>query len=128
MTKIEGKAKEVMEKTEVVTIGTWGEDGPHLVATWGGFVRTIGIKDGEIIIIPAGGYHKTEENLKSNDRVQVLVASKQVEGTHGPGTGFRLSGRGELQTGGELAEITKSKFSWARGALVIYVDEIECLL
>jgi predicted pyridoxine 5'-phosphate oxidase superfamily flavin-nucleotide-binding protein len=126
--KIEGKVKEVMEKTEVVAIGTWGGDGPHLVATWGGFVRTIGIKDGEIIIIPAGGYHKTEENLKSNDRVQVLVASKEVERPQGSGTGFRLSGRGEVQTEGELVEMIKSKFSWARGALVIYVDEVKCLL
>ncbi len=128
MAKIEGKAKEVMEKTEVVTIGTWGGDSPHLVATWGGFVRLIGIKDDEIIIVPAGGYHKTEENLKSNDRVQVIVASKEVEKPQGSGTGFRISGRGEVQTEGELAEMAKSRFPWAGGALVIYVDKVECLL
>jgi hypothetical protein len=64
LTKIVGKAKEAMEKTEVVTIGTCGGDDPHLVTTWGDYVRVIGIKDGEVIIVPAGGCHRTEENLQ----------------------------------------------------------------
>ncbi len=122
MAKIEGKAQEVMEQTEVVVIATQGADGPHLVATWGDYVRTMGIRDGETIIIPAGGYRTTEENLKKDSRVQLLVASKQV------GTGFRLSGRGEVQTSGELVEAVKANFPWARGAFVIHIDKVECLL
>ena len=122
MAKMEEKAKDVLEKTEVVVIGTCGTDGPHLVATWGDFVRTIGVQDGGTILAPAGGYSQTEENLKNNSRVEVLIGSKEI------GTGFRLSGRGEIQTSGELADLVKSKFSWARGALVINVDEVECLL
>ena len=59
------KVKEVFEKTEVVCIATCGNDGPHLVATWGDYIRKIGIKDEGVIVIPAGGYRKTEENLMS---------------------------------------------------------------
>ena len=122
MAKIEGKAKKVLENTEVVVIGTCGEDGPHLVATWGDYVRAMGVQDDDIILAPAGGYSRTEENLSNNSRVDVLIASKEV------GTGFRLSGRGEVQTSGRLADLVQSEFSWARGALVIHVDNVECLL
>jgi hypothetical protein len=126
--KFDDKVKEVIEKTEVVCIATCGNDGPHLVATWGDYVRNIGIKDSGVIVIPAGGYRKTEENLNSSDRVEVMIASKDVEGTRGPGKGFLLSGRGEVQTSGELADMARSKYPWARGALVIYVEKIEGLL
>ena len=126
--KFDDKVKEVFEKTEVVCIATCGKKGPHLVATWGDYVRNIGIKDSGEMVIPAGGYRKTEENLNRNDKVEVLIASKDVEGTRGPGKGFLLLGRGEIQTSGELAELAKSKYPWARGAFVIYVEEIEGLL
>ncbi len=128
MVKFDDKVKEVIEKTEVVCIATSGNDGPHLVATWGDYIRNIGIKDPGTIVIPAGGFNKTEANLKINDRVEVIIASKEVEGTRGMGKGFLFSGRGEVQTSGELAERAKSKYPWARGALVIYVEKIEGLL
>jgi len=128
MATIEGKAKELLDKAEVVVIGTCSGDGIHLVATWGDFVRAIGIQDGNKIVIPAGGYRQTEQNLKGNNKVEVLVGSKQVEGTQGMGTGCRLSGTGEVQTSGELYDLTKSGFPWARGAFVIHVDEIEYML
>jgi len=126
--KFDDKAKEVFEKTEIVCIGTCGKKGPHLVATWGDYVRTIGIQDPGTIVIPAGGYRKTEVNLSTNDRVEVIIASKEVEGTNSMGKGFLFSGRGEIQKSGELAELAKSKYPWARGALVIYVEKIESLL
>lgn len=129
MAKIEGKCREVMDKTEWVTIVTSGADGPNLVATWGEYVRTIGIKDGEVIIVPAGAYHKTEVNLKNNNRIELLIASRQVQGAYSRfGQGCKISGRGELQTKGEIAEMAKAKFPWARGALVIKVEEVRSQL
>jgi len=128
MVEFEDKAKDVIEKTEVVCVGTCGKDGPHLVATWGDYIRTIGAQDPGTIVIPAGGFLKTEENLRINDRVEVIMASKEVEGTRSMGKGFLFSGRGEIQTSGELAELAKSKYSWARGALVIHVEKIKGLL
>lgn len=122
MTQFEGKVREVMDTAEIVTIGTRGEDGAHLVATWGDYVRKLGIQDGDVILAPAGGYRQTEQNLRQHPGVEVLVASKQV------GTGFRLSGRGEVQTSGPWADHVQREFSWARGALVIYVEQVDKLL
>jgi len=93
MAKIEGKCKEVIDKTEWVAIVTCGDNGrPHVVATWGDYVRAIGIKGDEVIVIPAGHYNVTEENLKKDNHVQMLIASKQVQGNYGPGQGCCISG------------------------------------
>jgi predicted pyridoxine 5'-phosphate oxidase superfamily flavin-nucleotide-binding protein len=128
MVKIEGKYKEIMDKTEWVAIATCAENGPHVVATWGDYVRALDTKDNEVIVVPAGHYNITEENLKKNNRVELLIASRQVEGTYGPGQGCCISGTGEVQTSGKFAQMAKSKFSWARGALVIKVKEVNIQL
>ncbi len=128
MVKIEGKYKEIMDRTEWVAIATCGENGPHMVATWGDYVRALNVKDNEVIVIPAGHYNITEENLKKNNRVELLIASRQVEGTYGPGQGCCISGTGEILTSGKFAQMAKSKFSWARGALVIKVDGVKTQL
>lgn len=129
MVKIEGKCKEVLDKTEWVAIATSGDSGPHMVGTWGDYVRALGIKDSGIIVIPAGYYNITEENLKKNNRVELLIASRQVHGTNGrPGQGCSISGRGEIQTSGKFADMAKSKFPWARGALVITVEKVSTQL
>jgi len=125
---IQGQCKEALDKTEWVAIVTWGEDGPHVVATWGDYVRTLGIKDNEIRI-PAYSYYKTEENLSRESRVELLIASKGVQRSSGKfGQGYRLSGRGEIQTSGDVAELAKAKFSGVRGALVVKVEETKPLL
>ena len=128
MAKIEGKCKEVIDKTEWVAIVTCGDKGPHVVATWGDYIRAIGIKDGEVIVIPAGHYNITEENLKKDNHIELLIASKQVPGNYGPGQGCSISGKGEIQTSGKFTEMVKEKFPWARGALVIKVDEVNTQL
>ncbi|VVB55838.1 Uncharacterised protein [uncultured archaeon] len=128
MAKIEGKCKEIMDKTEWVAIVTCGDNGPHVVGTWGDYVRAIGIKEGEVIVIPAGYYNVTEKNLKKDNRVQLLIASKQVQGNYGSGQGCCISGNGELQMSGKFAEMAKEKFPWARGALVIKVKEVSTQL
>lgn len=128
MVKIEGKYKELMDKTEWIAIATCGENGPHVVATWGDYMRALATKDDEVIVIPAGHYNITEENLKKNNRVELLIASKQVEGNYGPGQGCCISGKGEIQTSGNFAQMAKSKFSWARGALVINVEGVKTQL
>jgi hypothetical protein len=121
--KIEGMCKEVLDKTEWVAIVTYGEDGPHLVGTWGEYIRSIGVKNADTLIIPAGHYHKTEENLKKNRNIQLLMASKQVKGNYGPGQGCIFYGKGEIQTEGGPAQLAKEKFPWARGVLVVQIKE-----
>lgn len=124
MGKVEGKCREVLDKTEWVAIATAGTDGPHLAGTWGGYIRALGIKDDEIILVPAGGYLKTEQNLDKDNRIEILCATRQVHGGNGPGKGCRIRGTGQVQTSGELAEAAKKKFPWARGVLIIKAEEV----
>lgn len=127
MKKIEGNCRDVCEATEFVAIVTTGEDGPHVVGNWGDYMRTLGITH-DTIVLPAGGYHQTERNLRKNDRIQLIVASRAVQGTRSPGQGYVILGRGEIVTSGQAASAVKAKFPWARGALVIHVEDVQAQL
>lgn len=127
MAKIEGKCRDVCEATEFVTIVTSGDDGPHVVANWGDYMRALGI-GADTIVLPAGRYRQTEQNLRKNHRIQLLVASKKVQGTHGPGQGYLIVGTAEILSSGEIADTVKAKFPWARGAMVIHVEEVTAQL
>ena len=119
MAVIEGIVKEVLNKTEWVAIVTSGKKS-HLVGTWGDYIRELNIGE-DRIVIPAGHYEKTEENLKENNKIQLLIASKGVKGSHGSGQGCIIEGEGKIETNGEIAEKVRERFEWARGALIINV-------
>lgn len=121
MPTIDAVTRDLLEHTEFVTIVTAGPDGPHVVGNWGDYARRIGIDENRIVF-PAGHYEKTEENLRRNDRIQLMVASRAVRGSRGPGQGGVITGKGSVQTEGELAARAKAVFPWARGALVIEVE------
>ena len=127
MTKIEGKCREVLDKAEWVAIATTGPDGPHLAATWGDYIRILGIKDDEILI-PVAGYQKTGKNLAGDNRIELLCGTRQVQGARGPGKGCRIVGKGQIQLSGELADAAIKEFSWARGVLVVKVEEVRSQL
>ena len=127
MAKIEDVCREVCNATEFVTIVTTGDDGPHVVANWGDYMRTLGIEE-DTIIFPAGYYHQTEQNLRKNSRIQLLVASRKVQGSHGPGQGFLIVGTAEIVISGNVVDAVKAKFPWARGALVIHVEDAKAQL
>lgn len=126
--ELDEQCKEVIEKTEWVSITTSSEIGPHTVAAWGYRLRKIGIRDG-VIVLPAGKYIQTENNLKKDSRIQLLIASGEVHRTEGKkGQGYRISGRGEIQLEGAMADLVKAEFPWARGALVARIEKIEALI
>jgi hypothetical protein len=122
MAKIDGICKEVIDKTEWIAIATHGPDGPHVVATWGDYVRAFGFKD-DTLLIPVGNMHKTEANLKRDNRVELLCGTRQVQGTLGSGKGCGIVGKAEFQTAGPHFDAVKAKFRWARAALVVNVEE-----
>ena len=123
MPKIEGICREVVEKSEWVAIATAGPDGPHLAACWSRNVRALGL-DGDELLFPAGHYHKTEQNLKRDNRIELLFASRQVQRPDGQGQGCSIIGMGELQTSGTKADAVKAKFPWARGVLVVKISQV----
>ncbi|MGE5362359.1 MAG: pyridoxamine 5'-phosphate oxidase family protein [Bacteroidales bacterium] len=122
MNRIADEARKVIEHAEWVAIATTGPDGPHLAATWGDYVRTLGVGDDQVLI-PAGGLRTTEANIASDARVELLFASRQVQRASGAGQGCLLRGRAELQRSGPLVDRVKSHFPWARGVLVVHVEE-----
>jgi hypothetical protein len=128
MATIEKKCKEVLDKTEWIAIATVGADGPHLVGTWGEYVRTLGLANGDTLFVPIGGYQKTEGNLEMNSRIELICGTKQVKGTHGPGKGCRIRGTGMIQKNGEKFDAVKKQFPWARGVLIIRAEEVYELL
>lgn len=127
MESIEGNCREVCEAAEFMAIVTAGDDGPHLVGNWGDYMRALGIED-KRIVLPAGRYHQTERNLRKNNRVQVMVASKKVQGSRTPGQGYVISGTASVVGAGEVYDRVKARFAWARGALVIDVEEVKAQL
>ncbi len=88
-------------------------------------MRKLGIEDAAMKI-PAYGYHKTEKNLKKNSSIELLTASENVKRPSGKfGQGCLISGKGKIQTSGDLAELTKMKFPEARGVLIVSVEKAE---
>ena len=128
MSKIEGKCREVIDKAEWVAIATSGAEGPHLAGTWGEYIRALSAGNDEILLAPVGGYRTTEKNLMSNNRIELLCATKQVQGANGPGKGCRIRGTGQIETSGDRFTAAKKKFPWARGVLVIKVEEVNAQL
>ena len=127
MAMIENACRQTLEATEFVTIVTQGEAGPHVAATWGDYIRALGI-DNDTLIIPVGYLRETEANLRRDSGVQVLAASRQVQGTHGPGQGCLLTGTAEILSEGDLVTKVKEKFPWARGAMLIHVESAKTQL
>ena len=121
MSNMDELCQEAWAATEFIAIVTQGDDGPHVVGNWGEYVRKLGLR-GDTVILPAGRYHQTEANLKKDNRVTLLIASRQVQGSRGPGQGFELTGTAEIVTDGPLVDEVKESFPWARGALVIEVE------
>lgn len=114
---------EVWEETEFVAIVTNGEHGPHMAGTWGDYVRKLGIR-GDTIVIPAGGFRQTEQNLERDNRIKMMIASHKVPGSNAPGQGLEMQGTGTIVSIGPLFDEVKQKFPWARAALVVQVVKV----
>lgn len=113
---------EIWEKAEWAARGTFGDGQPHVVGVWGDDLRSLTPSLNETIVVPAGRFYKTEEDLVRNSRIEVLLASREVQGSRSAGQGCSLMGTGEIQTSGQYAELAKARFPWARGALVIRIE------
>ncbi|MFO1217208.1 MAG: pyridoxamine 5'-phosphate oxidase family protein [Burkholderiaceae bacterium] len=119
MAVIEGVCRDVCDATEYVTIVTQGPDGPHLAGHWGNYMRIV--EPGDVVVFPVGRFQRTEQNLRANARIQLMAASRKVQGTRSPGQGCVIDGSGEVVLAGEYVDLVREKFPWARGALVVRV-------
>lgn len=99
---------------------TQGPDGPHLVATWNSYLRVL---DDRTIALPAGGYRKTEENVRAGSGVQMILGAR-----HPKGIGFRLTGRAAFEVGTPIHERLKADYPWCRAAVLLHVTQVEKVL
>ncbi|WP_458414909.1 pyridoxamine 5'-phosphate oxidase family protein [Schinkia sp. CFF1] len=114
------KFLEVLQHEGVATIGTFADGKIHLSNTWNSYMQ---ISDGKLLY-PAGGMNTTEANVEKNNQVMVTIGSREVEGFHGPGTGFRIVGTATfLKSGAEFEEF-KQSFPWARAVVEITIESI----
>ncbi len=127
MSAIDTVTRDLLEHAEVLTLVTQGPDGPHVVGNWGDYARRLGFDDGRILL-PAGRYRQTEENLGRDHRIQVLIASRAVQGTRSPGQGCVVRGTASIVAEGAEFERTRAAFPWARGVLVISVESVQMQL
>ncbi|WP_224956371.1 pyridoxamine 5'-phosphate oxidase family protein [Geomonas subterranea] len=118
MIPIPEKMKEVMAHEGVVAIVTQGIEGPHMVNTWNSYLRISA--DGKLLV-PVGYMHVTENNLAQNPRVLITLGTREVEGSHGPGTGFFVEGTGTIVHSGPTFDSTKAAFPWARAVMEIKI-------
>jgi predicted pyridoxine 5'-phosphate oxidase superfamily flavin-nucleotide-binding protein len=115
------KMLEVLKHEGVVAIATQGADGPHLVNTWNSYLELDA--DGNLLI-PAGYMNVTEANLAKNPKLLITLGSREVEGSHGPGTGFLVEGSGRFVSSGAGFDRIKGRFPWARAVLEVKIASV----
>jgi Predicted flavin-nucleotide-binding protein structurally related to pyridoxine 5''-phosphate oxidase len=103
----------------VVAIVTQGIDEPHVVNTWNSYVH---ISSDDKLLIPAGFMHRTEKNIAANNKVQLTVGSREVQGKMSKGTGFLIKGTARFLKDGEEFEMMKKQFDWIRAVLEITIE------
>ncbi|MCE5285806.1 MAG: FMN-binding protein [Pelosinus sp.] len=108
-----------------VSMVTSSEAGPHLVNTWNSYIE---VTPDDKLLIPAYGYNKTEKNLKSRNEMILSIASKEIEGYKGTGTGFIVTGSTRFITAGKDFDRMKEKFSWMRAILEVTVTSAKQML
>ncbi|MBK7497297.1 MAG: hypothetical protein IPI28_18560 [Candidatus Omnitrophica bacterium] len=81
---IQQAGKEVIERSEWVAIATSGPDGPHLVATWGDYVRALGIES-DRLFIPVSNYRQTEKSSKEMTASNCCLQAGRSKGSSGRG-------------------------------------------
>jgi len=108
-----------------ISMVTNGEDGPHLVNTWNSYIT---VTPDDKLLIPAAGYNKTEKNLASHNELLLSIASREIDGYRGKGTGFIVTGSTRFVKSGEDFDRMKEKFSWIRAVLEVTVTSAKQML
>ncbi len=110
-----------LDKEGVAPIVTWNDGEPHLAATWNSYIHRT---QDDKLLIPVMGMQSTQNNLAANNRVKMIIGSKEVMGKYGPGAGFLLDGTAKIIKEGEDLALMKKRFEWANCLLEVTVTKI----
>lgn len=110
-----------LDKEGVAPIVTWNDREPHLAATWNSYIHRSG--DGRMLI-PVMGMQTTQDNIAANNRVKMVIGSKEIQGKFGPGAGFLLEGTARVIREGQELAMMRKRFEWANCLLEVTVTQI----
>jgi len=110
-----------LSKEGVAPIMTWGGGEPHLAATWNSYLHRV--EDGKFFI-PVLGMKTTQDNIAINNRIKMIIGSKEVEGKFGPGAGFLLEGSARVIREGAELDLMRERFNWANCVIEVSVTQI----
>ncbi len=113
------KLLEILKYEGVAAIATQDGKEAHLVNTWNSYLT---VTQDKRLLYPAGGMKVTEKNLSRDNRIQVTLASREVQGQRGPGAGFLIRGTASFLTSGPDFAAVRNKFPWARAAVEIRIE------
>lgn len=110
-----------LAKEGVAPIVTWNTGEPHLAATWNSYIHKI---DDNKLLIPVLGMKTTQDNIAANDRVKMVIGSKEVMGKYGPGAGFLLEGKARIIKEGKELTLMRERFDWATCLIEVTVTQV----
>lgn len=108
-------------KEGVASILTWADGEPHLAATWNSYIHKT---KSDALLIPVMGMQTTQNNFAVNNRVKMVIGSKEVMGKYGSGAGFLLEGTARFLREGEELAMMQKQFTWAVCVMEITVMKI----
>jgi len=112
---------ETLNKEGVAPIVTWNVGEPHLAATWNSYIHKT---DDNKLFIPVMGMKTTQDNIAANDRVKMVIGSKEIMGKYGPGAGFLLEGKARILREGRELDMMRERFNWANCLIEVTVTQL----
>lgn len=108
--------REVLKHNGVVSVTSWSGGNVHVANTWNSYLQ---ICDGNVILIPAAWFHRTEKNVVENNKIILTLGSPDVQGKVGMGTGFVVEGTAKFLSSGKAHDMMKEKFPFLTRVLEI---------
>lgn len=105
-----------------VAIVSQSETETHIVNTWNSYIN---ITKDDKLLIPVGGFKKTERIVEVNNKLKLSICNREVHGFNFKGTGFVVEGTGKFIKSGNDFDLMKQKFDWIRAVLVITINSIQ---
>lgn len=119
--KMTEEIRNMIQKMPFIPLATQGKEGPHLIVVGKGFAI-----DDETVAFFGWRQGKTSENIRNNGIVQIVLVSEEKN------RGFRLAGKGHIETEGKIYDSLRVNFPGQLGRLsfvtVMKVERVEPLL
>lgn len=112
---------DVLSHEGVAPIVSWADNDAHVAATWNSYIT---VTPDERLLIPAAGMRNTESNTNINNKIKMVLGTKEITGQYGPGVGFALEGTTRFFNEGPEFDMMKTKFPFLSRVLEVTVTRL----